>query len=547
MLTRCSLLLLCFVIFETTATAGELREEIDRHVTAKLGKQPVAAMADDGELLRRVYLDLAGRIPTATEARAYFADSDSAKYEKLVDRLLASADHRRRLRELLHVVLMERRGDNPEWDKFLTDAAEKSRPWDSIVADILNPPADDENRRGAAYFYTSRLVKEGAFAPLEVPQVTRDVGRLFAGVDLQCAQCHDHLTVDDYKQRDFQGLHMIFENLATRRDVKFPAVSEKAMSAPKEYESVFVQVKETTPPVIPGGKVVPIPTLKKEEIWKVAPDRKKRTPGVPRFSPLAELASALPSAKNDLFRGNIANRLWFVMMGEGLVMPMDLSHSENPATHPELLTLLSREFAAHKFEIRWLLKEIALSECYRRTSRIPAGVAAPPAKNAYTVANEKRLSAEQLFWSVLIATGAEAHLKVKPALNQTAVLSPLVEKNQELTELRTRFLKTFANPPKEPEIEFEPSVKAALFMRNSEEVVELLKRKPGNLIDRLSKLTDTGKLAEELFVTVLSRRPSADDVQLVTEVLREHAGQREKAIVHLAWALLSSTEFCVNH
>ncbi len=236
------------------------------------------------------------------------------------------------------MMLMERRGDNEEWSNFLRAAFEQNKPWHLMARAILNPDADDEELRGAAFFVTQRLVKEGAMAPVDVPGLTRDVGRLLAGVDLQCAQCHDHLTISHYSQQDFQGLHMIFENVQARRDVKFPALEEKLMQTKKEFKSVFEQVTLQTGPVVPGHGEVEIPTFKKGEEFLVPPDRKKRTPGVPKFSPLSELATGLAARENAVFIRNIVNRLWFSMMGRGLVEPLDLQHADNLPTHPELLT-----------------------------------------------------------------------------------------------------------------------------------------------------------------------------------------------------------------
>ena len=141
-------------------------------------------------------------------------------------------------------------------------------------------------------------------APVDVPGLTRDVGRLFAGIDLQCAQCHNHLTVKDYSQRDFQGLHIVFENVDLRRDVKFPAIGEKLMTEQKEFSSVFEQVPVKTGPVVPGRGEVEIIVFDKGDEYKVAPDKKKRTPGVPKFSPLQELSVGLASPDNELFCRN---------------------------------------------------------------------------------------------------------------------------------------------------------------------------------------------------------------------------------------------------
>ena len=525
-----------------------LHPRIDELIETRLNGVPVAPQSDDAEFLRRVYLDLAGRIPSASEAREFLANSDPGKRARLIDALLTGADYPRRMRELFHAMLLERRGDNDEWAAFLGNAFEQNLPWHLIARAILNPNTNDEQLRGAAFFMTQRLVKEGAMAPVDVPGLTRDVGRLLAGVDLECAQCHDHLTVSDYSQRDFQGLHIIFENVKTRTDLKFPAVSEGLLSDKKEFKSVFEQVAMTTGPVIPGGNEVAIPKFEKGQEYLVEPDRRKRTPGVPKFSPLEALSERLASPENEMFTRNIVNRLWFVMMGRGIVEPLDLHHAENLPTHPELLDLLASEFAASGFNIRWLLREMALSKTYQRTTRLPYASATEQPAESYSVGLEKRLSPEQLFWSLITATSdLDRHRARLIAENKSALTGDdVVNQTPELTTLKKAMVDTFSNPPKEPEVDFAPSVKGALFLMHENQILELLKPQPGNLIERVAGKSDEHAV-RELCLCVLSRGPNDDELASLTDYLKQNADRRDEAIANLTWALLTSTEFVVNH
>jgi hypothetical protein len=215
------------------------------------------------------------------------------------------------------------------------------------------------------------------------------------------------------------------------------------------------------------------------------------------------------------------------MMGRGIVHPLDLHHSENPPSHPELLDALADEFVAHRFDIKWLLREIALSQTYQRSSMLPAGQA-KPLPETFLVGLEKRLSAEQMLWSMLEATG-------EPASDKAAV-----------ERLRAKFVQAFANPAREPEDEFAPSLKAALFVLNDDAVLGLLAPKPGNLVDRLAKLPDD-KVAEELYLSVLTRLPSTEEKASVAKYLTKHAARKPPALGNLAWALLASSEFAANH
>lgn len=558
-LTRLMVVLVALIATRETVAAEPLHSQIDELIEAKATDVEIAPSSDDAEFLRRVYLDLAGRIPTVAEATMFLGDEAKDKRSVLIQRLLAGPDYPRRMQELFHVMLMERRGDNDEWLKFLRVCFEQNKPWHVMARAILNPDAEDEELRGAAFFVTQRLVKEGAMAPVDVPGLTRDVGRLLAGVDLQCAQCHDHLTIPHYHQKDFQGLHMIFENVQTRRDVQFPAISQNLITAKKEFKSVFEQVAMQTGPVVPGRGEVEIPVFEKGEEYVVAPDRKTRKPGIPKFSPLKELSTGLAAKENEIFTRNIVNRLWFVMMGRGLVEPLDVQHADNPPTHPELLNLLASEFSAHDFDIRWLLSELAKSKTYQRSSVLPSDT--EPPRESYAVAIEKRVSAEQLYWSVGIATGRFEAVRrsirkglvdaKKPeeeikAIDE-ATLEELVGKSDELKSALAEFKKNFGNGPKEPEVEFAPSVKGALYLMHESRIQKCLESGSATLIEELLKAEDNQAAIDHLFLRLLTRIPTDEETEQLSSYLEKNRDRRSEALANVAWAMLTSTEFVVNH
>jgi len=505
---------------------------IDALVAAK-ARTGLAARCSDAEFLRRATLDLAGRIPSRDEVRTFLADASPDKRTVLVDRLLASDDHVRRMRQVFHVMLMERLGDHPEWQKFLEASFAANRPWDELVRLILNPPADDETARGAAFWYTKRLEKYGQ-NPVDIPGLVRDVGRHFLGIDVQCAQCHDHLFVDDYKQEYYHGLLAFVGQTEIRTDVKFPAVAIKPLTKKAEYMSVFVQQPQSVGPKLPGLAELEIPQYPKGEEFAQPPDKKTKFPGVPKFNTLELLARELPQASNPRFGRNIANRMWWLMMGRGLVDPLDLHHADNPPSHPELLDALTAALAAHDFDLRWLLREMALSETYQRASFATdaALVAAPP--ESYALALEKPLSSEQMLASLRQALGDGTPLVVSRTDKQWA-------------QWQTLFDGAFANPAREPEVGHNPTVKAALFLMHDPTVLGWLKPAEGNLTRRLLELSDPAALAEELYLTVLSRPPSTEEQAAVRDYLAANDDRREARIVNLVWSLLASNEFCGNH
>jgi len=180
-LIRPTRLLACLALglLATAAQAQEpLHVRIDAAIAARAGGLPLAAPADDAEFLRRLYLDLTGRIPTTAEARAFLAESTPDKRTLLLDALLSGPDYAQRMQEAFSVMLLERQGENPEWAKFLRLAFEQNRPWDQMVRQMLDPNPEDEATRGAAFFLSKRLENHGQ-NPVDLPGLTRDVGRLF--------------------------------------------------------------------------------------------------------------------------------------------------------------------------------------------------------------------------------------------------------------------------------------------------------------------------------------------------------------------------------
>jgi hypothetical protein len=552
------------IISHAVNGAEPLHQRIDALVTAAADLNSVQPIADDSEFVRRIYLDLAGRIPSHEEYREFLQSTQADKRELLIDSLLTSVDYPRRMQELFSVMLLERRGDNPEWASFLRASFAANKPWDTLVREIISPNMADESVRGAAFFHTKRLEKVGE-QETDYPGLTRDVGRLFLGMDLQCAQCHNHLFIDSYKQQDFQGLFIAFQNVFIRNDVKFPAIAEKPIMSKLEFMSVFEQVPLETGLRLPGGKELDLPLLEKGQEYDQPPDKKTNFPGVPKFKALEALAVEMTQPQHRAFVDNIANRLWFVMMGRGLVNPLDQHHIDNPPSHPQLLELLGMELVEHKFDMRWMLREIALSDTYQLTSRWAdhstiGGEHFHP--ESYRIAHEKHLSAEQICRSILVATGPVAWTESTSAValdsqanETTAVTSPDATSSTEnqdsppldLEKLTAAYVKAFANPPQDPEVQFNPSLKAALFLMNDEAVLSLLVPRGDNLVGRLIKTTNATELATELYACVLTRQPSDDEQTTVLDYLSQHSAQRESAVKDLVWALLASTEFCLNH
>jgi hypothetical protein len=513
------------MICGTSSSAAEpLHERIDAIIEARAKADGVAlaSPSSDGEFLRRAYLDLAGTLPPIATTKAFLGETSPDKRTKLIDELLNAQSYSSRMANLFHVVLMERLGDNADWMKYLRESFAKNKPYHQLVREILRADPADIASHGSAYWLSKRLENYGQ-NPVDYSGLTRDVGRLFLGKNFQCCECHDHLFIDDYKQKDFQGLHAFLRNAYLVNAARL-VVGEKPTTEKLEFVSVFTRVRIATAPALPGMMMLELPSFAKGTEYATPPNPKVGAPGVLKFSTLAALSEQLPRPANRDFTRNAVNRLWFAFMGRGLVHPLDLHHGRNPASHPELLDLLATEFAARDCDVKWLVRELLLTKTYQRSSLMPAGKEAPD-PSYFAAALERRLGTEQLLAAMVDSTGND------PALAGS---------------LRPRFLKAFANQAREAEDEIAPSLKAALFLLHDEAVLGLLEPKPGNLVQRAARLDDAAA-TEELYLSILCRKPTEVESAAVARLLARHRAGREGAIGRVAWALLASMEFGVNH
>lgn len=528
----------CLGLALSPSVFGEvpLRERIDQHIAAKpdYAKQ-AAAPTGDAEFVRRVFLDLTGVIPSRDEARAFFDDDAPDKRAKVIDRLLAAPGYARHLANVFDVWLMDRRPDKHvkrgEWHAYLRTSFAANKRYDELVREILSADGGDPKQRAPARFYLDREA--------EPHQLTRDVSRLFLGMNLQCAQCHDHPLVDGYKQDHYYGIYAFLSRsfLFADKKQKLTVLAEKA-EGDVVYESVFLpKVKKNTGPRLPEGPLLAEPKLEKGNAYQVPPAKDVRP--VPAFSRRAQLAGQITGPTNTRFARATANRLWDLLLGRGLVHPVDLDHEENPPSHPELLSVLADEFAKSGYDVKFLIREIVLSKTYQRSSVLPAGVKAVP-DNAFAVAILRPLSPEQLSWSMMQATGL-IDVERQTLKGDDTALAVKLSANE------APFVALFGGQPGEPaDLGFQATLDQTLFLSNGALVRGWLAPRPGNLTDRLARCKTTTDLADELYLSILSRPPTAEERREVTDYL-SRARDRNAALPDLAWALLASAEFRFNH
>ncbi|MFO1461582.1 MAG: DUF1549 domain-containing protein [Verrucomicrobiota bacterium] len=353
---------------------------VDRYLELdwKFRKLTPAALAPTPTLVRRVYLDLVGRVPTADELSRYLSDRRPDRWGWLVDELLAGPEYPRHMAEVMDVVLMGRKGPDAEkqrrdhrWFAYLESAFHENRPWNRVVAELIRarPEAGD---RGAEWYLYERKNNPQAMAEALAPVVF--------GVQIKCAQCHDHMVAREIKQAHYWGLVAAFNRTRNVDTPLGPGLSESAIGG---FVSFANLKKESQPAVLMffNGKRVDEPWPKEGDKEVDSPDKYWVPPPVgkdpwleparPKFSRREALAEVVTEG-NALLSRAMVNRMWAMLFGRGIVHPVDLMDSKHPPSHPELLNWSSEEFVRGGYDVQRLLRDLVLTRAYRLDS-VPAG------------------------------------------------------------------------------------------------------------------------------------------------------------------------------
>lgn len=492
-----------------------------------------SALCDDRTFVRRVYLDLAGRIPTRTEMDAFASSNESQKRAVLVDKLLNGAEYPKHMAEVLDVALMERKGERAEverkargWFEYLEKSVAANRPWNLMVSDlIVARPKSPEQKGAVCFLYEKKnnyqLMAEG-IAPVAF------------GISVSCAQCHNDPLAHEIKQQNYWGLVAAF-NRSVNADTNMGAgVSEAATGGFVNFVNLK---KESQPAIITllNEKTIaekrPADGAKEDDsdanyIVKPSKDKKKPTiAAVPKFSRRAALAEAV-TTDNPLLARAFVNRMWGLLMGRGIVSPVDQMDSKHPPSHPELLAYLADDFARSGYDVKRLIRTIVLSRTYQLDSKFDGPTA--PAKELFACGLEKPLPAEVLYRSLLTATGDGSPMASAPATDV----------------LRQKLIATF---PGMFEVEYNATLQQAMFLTNNSMLDGLLKPEGSNLTARIERIEGSGAKVREAFMNVLGRWPDEEEMAKSVAYLDARSERPQAAVKQLIWVLIADPEFLLNH
>ncbi len=507
---------------------------VDQLVDAKIASDKIvpAGQADDATIIRRLTLDLVGRIPTVGETDAYLKSTEADKRTKLIDRLMASPAFDRYQAILFDAMLNSDpgRGRSGSVRDYLTQAMKDKKPWDVIFRELMLP-GENEKTKSAGEFLRARVQ--------DADKMTNDVSVAFFGVNVSCAQCHDHPLVKDWKQDHFFGMK------------SFLIRTYDAGGQLAEREAGLVKFKPTKGPeksaklMFLTGAVVETDTLRElskdeQKKEKEAGDKKnkdaKAPPAKPKFSAREKLVEvALQPKEAEFFARSIVNRLWHRFLGSGLVNPLDQMHSENPASHPELLKWLARDMAANKYDLRRVIRGIVMSKTYSRDSRYSSE--SRPEEKYFAVAAIKPLTPQQLGTSLKIATtDPKNYENLKP---------DEFEKRIEQTEQAGRGIASLIAQPTD---NFQIGVGEALLFSNGDRVAkEFLTDGGGSLLGSIKTTKDPAEAVKALVRTSMARPATNDEIGALTAYFAERKDRPADAYKQILWALVTCPEFRFNH
>jgi len=498
---------------------------IDELVYAKLKSLgiPPSDLATDHEFLRRVYLDVIGLPPSAEEAKAFLQDPDPRKRAKLIDQLLEREEFAD-FWALKWGDLLRIKSEYPVrlWPKavavyyrWVRESIAQNKPYDQFVKELLI--SSGSNFRSApANFYRAVQNKD----PQTIAETTALV---FMGARLSCARCHAHPT-EPWGLTDDLGMAAFFSKLAYKSTLEW------------KEEIVFIDPRKTFRD--PMTREVVVPKFLGGATAKVEAGEDPR----PKF------AQWLTSPDNPWFSKNIVNRIWFWLLGRGIIYEPDDIRTTNPPENPELLHYLASELVAKRFDLKHIYRLILNSRTYQ-TSSIPNPWNAKDYAH-FSHYPVKRLTAEQLLDSISLVTGVWE--KFTSRIPEPYSNWPEGYRATQISDGNTEcpFLDLFGRPlrdtPYESERSSDFSLRQALYLINSEQLEAKITGSP-RLKQLLASSKPDAELVDELYLSMLSRFPTTEEKQRALDYLAKYKNAKRQAVNDLVWAVLNTKEFVFNH
>ncbi|MBD3672992.1 MAG: DUF1549 domain-containing protein [Planctomycetaceae bacterium] len=574
---------------------GEVARELDRLANdhlQELNAQP-ASLTSDEDFLRRVSLDLTGVPPSAGEVTLFTFNPSSQKRSELVDQLLDSEAYAANWSRYWRDVIFSRATDErtrrfqPVFENWLQERLADNQSWDEIVTQILTATGDVSEEGSTALI----MVHGG-----DPAEIAAEASRIFLGIQIQCANCHDHPT-DQWKRQDFHELAAYFtrvqfrqqadgdrrtfvvnsltersnrgrpqdliqnaERLVRLMDRNGDGKLSKEETANNPFERLYDRLVQTVDrdqdQMLSVEEIKSIPIMERPGQGSAEyfmPDlndpSSKGTPVHPVFFVNAEpapqelpdiarrtfLAETMTAPDNPWFARAFVNRIWSELTGAGFYMPIDDMGPERIAYADEMLDVLAGQFVAHEYDIKWLLKTIVLTQTYQRALNADSEM-------MFASGTPTRLRADALYDSFVKALGMNENPNYVALRRRTNMAGPAGPLGY-FRSPRFQFTQLFEFDPSTPQADVTGTIPQALFLMNSPEVERAIQQtRGGKLTQIMEQFEKDDDVTRELYLTVLSRQPTENELKIAREYLQEVDDRRE-AFEDLYWSLLNSSEF----
>jgi hypothetical protein len=561
-------------------TSAELDRLVAQYLAKNSPKVEPATLTTDVEYVRRIYFDIAGRPPTPAQVQSFLNDRAKDKRSRLVDSLLSGPEYARNWAKYWRdVVMFHSTSENPAQVRFdmleewLAKQLQANRPWDEIVTGMITATGqNDEN--GAVAFplaYQAQAV-----------EMAGEVSRVFMGVQIQCAQCHDHKT-DAWKQRQFHEFAAFFAGLKPRNVVRAAPgqlpVFAVVQQGPRRYTMPDKDNPKKQVPIAPRFFLTSAES--KSEPAQALPE----TLAIPQRRALA--ASYVTGQDNPWFAKAYINRIWYALLGEAFFEPIDDIGPERTPRAAEVLDPLAEQWQKGGYDVRWLFRTILNTEAYQRRIRSTANEAG---KTPFASGCPSRLRADQVYdalnQALAVPVDADGNPKqpARAALVKAvqgtntgkglASLSPGDPKRQQVPAQNPRpaikaamaaglasqigkrpggigrpggqrllFDRLFGVDPSVANEDVMGTIPQALFLMNSPLVNNRTQAKPGTALGEILSAAPNERAAlGALYLRVLSRQPTNHEVEVCGRYITT-VGDRREAFEDIYWGLINSTEF----
>ncbi len=496
--------------------ARALAAKIDQLIVAEWAANHAtpAPLADDGAFLRRASLDVIGRIPSVSETRRFLRDPASDKREQLIERLLDSPGYVSNLSNVWRDLLLpEAKADFQQ--RFLSNQMERwlrkqfadNVSYDRMVRELLTVPMPSDRRGIVA------ALRQGPPSPLafysskqgKPENLAASTSRLFLGIRLECAQCHNH-PFQRWTREQFWGQAAFFGGIRSQ--------GQNGIFSP------LSEVADRRELSIPGTERIAQARFLdgKEPRWRY------------KVGARTTLADWMTDPDNPYFARAAVNRLWAHFFGIGIVEPVDDLRDENHPSHPELLDELARQFVHHGFDLRFLIRAITLSKTYQLSSTHPS--VTPPDARLFTHMSVKGLSQDQLMESLSLVTGV-------PSLTAN-------QRRNAFGVAQAGFQDKFVS--QDQRTEYQTSIPQALALMNNRLIGEATHPQRSQFLAAVLNapfLNMDGRI-ETLYLAAVSRKPRPEEHEKIRRYVEKGKDQKS-ALGDVFWALLNSSEFFLNH